>query len=288
MRCSALRHPLAHNLDLDDPATTIRRREILRRKPFLRRIYAEWYDRIAKELPPSGGPILEIGSGAGFFGHFMPQLITSELLPVPGVDVSLDATRVPFRGSSLDGIVMTNVLHHIPRVRDFFHEAARCVKVGGAIVMIEPWVTRWSRFVYTRFHDEPFEPEAATWEFHSGGPVSSANGALAWVIFHRDATAFATQHPEWNVRKIQRLMPLRYLLSGGLARRALVPSVTFDACKLIEGLFEPWIDKWAMFALIVLERRGGTQGLRSYARIKNIGDPGSLSDPAGPKSAIRW
>jgi len=42
---------------------------------------------------------------------------------------------------SLRAIVMTDVLHHIPNVESFFAEAARCVRPGGVIVMIEPWLT---------------------------------------------------------------------------------------------------------------------------------------------------
>src|SRR5262249_31802772 len=38
-------------------------------------------------------------------------------------------------------------------------QATRCVRSGGVVAMIEPWVTPWSRFVYTRLHHEPFQPE---------------------------------------------------------------------------------------------------------------------------------
>ena len=43
--------------------------------------------------------------------------------------------------ASLDGIVMTDVLHHIPDCTSLFHEAARVIRPGGRVVMIEPWNT---------------------------------------------------------------------------------------------------------------------------------------------------
>jgi len=46
-----LEHPLTRGLDLDDPRTTYLRRQILATKPFLRRIYEEWYAAIARSLP---------------------------------------------------------------------------------------------------------------------------------------------------------------------------------------------------------------------------------------------
>ena len=48
-------HPLTRGLDLDDPRTTHLRRRILAEKPFLRKIYEEWYERIAASLPPEPG-----------------------------------------------------------------------------------------------------------------------------------------------------------------------------------------------------------------------------------------
>jgi len=43
---------------LDDPATTIARRDILQHKRFLRRIYEEWYQEIARSVVPGEGQVL--------------------------------------------------------------------------------------------------------------------------------------------------------------------------------------------------------------------------------------
>ncbi|MBK8443443.1 MAG: hypothetical protein IPL35_08515 [Sphingobacteriales bacterium] len=56
--------------------------------------------------------------------------------------------------------------------------------------MSEPANTAWGRFFYQNFHHEPFQPEAASWEIPSTGPLSGANGALPWIIFKRDIDLF--------------------------------------------------------------------------------------------------
>ena len=160
-----LAHPLTRGLDIDDPRTTELRRSIIRDKKFLRRIYEEWYTALAGALPEVQGPVLELGSGAGFLREYIPDLVTSDVFPVPDVSIVLDAHALPFSDHSLRAIVMTNVLHHLARPRCFFAEAARCVKPGGAILMIEPWVTPWSRLVYTKLHYEPFDPKWRTGSF---------------------------------------------------------------------------------------------------------------------------
>jgi SAM-dependent methyltransferase len=251
-----LAHPLTRGLDLDDPRLNEQRRRIIDQKPFLRRIYKEWYTDIVEALPPGNGPVLEIGSGAGFLRDFIPRLITSDVLPSSGVRVVLDGTLLPFEAEALRAVVMTNVLHHLTQPRRFFAEAGRCVRRHGAIVMIEPWVSSWSRIVYRRLHHEPFDPWAEAWETPSTGPLSGTNGALPWMLFSRDRSRFEQEFPMWSVESIRLGMPFRYIVSGGISMRTLMPCFSFGAWRRAELLMEPWMSTWAMFARIALRRRG--------------------------------
>ena len=104
-----LQHPLTRGMDLDDPATTEARREIVRSKPFLRRIYLEWYGLIRASLPSGPGAVLEIGSGAGFLREIVPEAIASEVFPCSGVQLVLDARDLPFADNSLRAIAMVDV-----------------------------------------------------------------------------------------------------------------------------------------------------------------------------------
>lgn len=160
-----LAHPLTAGLELDDPATTQLRKQIISSKRFLTAIYDEWYRKIAAGLPAVDGVVLELGSGAGHCDRHISNLITSEVFFCNTIRLVADAQRMPFSNQSLRAIVFTNVMHHMPDVCQFFTEASRCLRRGGKILMIEPWVTPWSRFVYTRFHHEPFCAEAADWTF---------------------------------------------------------------------------------------------------------------------------
>ncbi len=241
-----LAHPLTRGLDIDSPATTHVRRRIIREKAFLRRLYEEWYGLIRGALPPFEGPVLELGSGAGFMAEFIEGLITSEVFATPGASMVLDGTRLPF---------VTDVFPHMPAPRLFLGEAVRCLKPGGRIVMIEPWVTRWSRFVYRQFHHEPFVPDAAHWEFPSSGPLSGANGALPWMVFERDRAIFEREFPRLRLVSVQPLMPVTYLVSGGVGMRSLMPGFTFPVWRGVERLAGPLGRAAAMFALVVVESR---------------------------------
>jgi SAM-dependent methyltransferase len=247
-----LAHPRTAGLTVDDPQTTFLRRQIIQQKRFLRLIYEEWYAAIAAALPEGPGPVLELGSGAGFLQEILPGLITSEVFWLPGVKVVLDGQELPFASGSLKGLVMTNVLHHLPRVRRFFAEASRCLKPGGVVVMVEPWVTSWSRFIYGRLHPEPFWPEAAAWEFPPKGPLSGANEALPWIVFARDRAVWDREFPQLQLRQVELGLPCRYLLSGGLSRLSFAPAWSFGCWRRLEGLLKPLLPRLAMFARIEL------------------------------------
>jgi SAM-dependent methyltransferase len=133
----------------------------------LRQVYEEWYEAIAALLPLDKDPVLELGSGGGFLVEFIPELITSEVFYCQHVGVILDGSSLLFTNESLDAIVMTDVLHHLPEARGFLAEAKQCVRSGGLVIMIEPWVTSWSRLVYSKLHHEPFRfPWAPEFEKH--------------------------------------------------------------------------------------------------------------------------
>lgn len=244
-----LGHPLTRGLSVDDPHTTILRRKIVQDKAFLRALYAEWYERIIEVLPWRND-VLELGSGAGVLKDFLPNVITSEAFTTSGVRLIADACHLPFRDKSLAAIVMTDVFHHIPDVRRFLVEATRCIRSGGKIVMIEPWRTPWSEWIYRNLHSEPFSP-GSEWEFPRTGPLSGANGALPWIVFQRDRALFEEQHPQWSINRIVPMMPLSYLLSGGVSMRSLVPGWAYRPIRAVEQIVNQ--NNWAMFALIELE-----------------------------------
>jgi len=249
-----LKPPVLKNKDLDDPETTILKKDIVRKNAFLNKIYREWYLLIANSLPRISGQVLELGSGPGFLKEYIPQLITSDITPLPGMSLVVDGGYFPFLRDSLRAITAVNVLHHFGNMNKFISEASRCLRAGGVIIAIEPWNSKWSRFVYTNLHHEPFCPDCKAWQFESTGALTSANGALPWIIFHRDSGKFKTIFPDLSIHSVIPIMPFSYLLSGGFSLRQLVPGLTFRIVRYFEKLLDPWVEHFAMFSIIVIRK----------------------------------
>lgn len=248
-----LGYPGSTHENVDDPSVTYKRRETIRSKPFLHGIYKEWYDMQVAQFPLVSGEILEIGSGAGFLQELYPQIISSEVFYCPFVQAVMDGMELPFPKASLCAVVMTDVFHHIPDVERFLGETLRTLTPGGRIIMIEPWVSGWSRWVMDHFHSEPMDVDMETWQFPSTGPLSGSNQALPWIVFERDREIFTRKFPDLEILRVQPFMPFRYLLSGGVSSRALAPSWSNRIWRGFEKSFDP--KKWAMFALIVIQKR---------------------------------
>jgi len=250
-----LGHPLTRGLTLDDPSLLFLRRKIIQKNNFLFHIYQDWYRLITSNLLDMPGHILELGSGAGYLNKIIPNLITSDIVYCSLVDILVDGQNLPFADNVLSAIVMTNVFHHIPNVHYFLEEAIRCLSSQGRILMIEPWYSKWSKFVYQRLHHEPFSPDEKKWDFPLRGPLSSANSALPWIVFQRDLRKFKHDFPLLRINKIQLGFPFRYLVSGGVSFRSLMPGWSTGFWRKFEKLFETKIENWAMFALISIDRK---------------------------------
>ena len=198
-------------------------------KAFYLNVYREYHECLAKIKNPK--VCVELGSGASFAKDFIPGLLYTDVIAYAGIDLVVDATKMPFHDDSVDFICMLNTLHHIPNAEKFFHEADRVLVTGGRILIADQHLGWISSFVLRYLHKEGFNPTAKTWAFPSKGPLSSANGALSWIIFKRDFNLFQQLFPHFKLVKYQTHSPLLYWLSGGLKKWSLIP-------KGLIGFFE--------------------------------------------------
>lgn len=241
--------------DLDDPRATLAHRDIILQKPFLKRLYNDWYQEFIQTCGSVGkGIYLEIGSGGGFLNEVFPDVVTSDILDLPVVDKVFSAEKMPYNENEVGCIMMLNVFHHIPKPYLFLQEAERTLVKGGKIVMIEPANSALGRFIYKRFHHEPFV-ETGGREIEAGNPLSNSNQALPYIYFERDLELFAKDFPQLKINKITYHTPFMYVLSGGVSRSAMLPYFMYQVAKGIEWLCKPFSKQLGLFCTIEIERK---------------------------------
>ena len=235
-----LAHPLARDLDLDSPEATSIHARLIRDKDFLRRLYRHYYshyDAVRGRATP-GGPVIEIGSGGGFYREIRQGVVSLDIRPGADVDIVGSALALPFTSQSVSAVLLLNVLHHLPDPAAFFRECNRVLKPGGRVCLIEPYVSWLSRRVIKPLHHEPWD-ETGTWALPESGPMTGANMALPWIIFARDRARYDAEYPTLPVDRLTRHTLVLYLLSGGVSMRALAPGGLFMPLLLAERLLAP-------------------------------------------------
>jgi len=150
------------------------------------------------------------------------------------------------------------VLHHLSAPRAFFGEAARILRPGGRLVMIEPAITPVSRIFYTWFHPEPVvmdaDPLAATAPDPDSDPFD-ANQAIPTLLFLRRPGAFADAVPELSLRSVRLLSLFAYPLSGGFRPWSLIPRSGVAPMLRLEERLASFLGRLMAFRLfVVLER----------------------------------
>jgi SAM-dependent methyltransferase len=242
------------DIPLDAPERTLLHKDIILSKPFLKRLYEEWYSVFVNELselPP--GQVVELGSGGGFLKELIPILISSDVLELPTNDITFSALDMPFEDNSVSGLFMVDTFHHLPDAKLFLSETNRVLKVNGKLIMIEPANSFWGRFIYSNFHHEPFNPEGS-WQIPDTGPMTGANGAAPWIVFVRDKKLFNTYFPGLEIEKVSYHTPLRYLLSGGVSFKQLVPDFSFSVFKAFDIFLVSLSQQLSMFMTIQIKK----------------------------------
>ncbi len=134
-------------------ATMRLHRAIWARKPVLRRVYGRFFRGLLDRCSPHR-PIVELGCGPGFLKRCCPDVIATDIEPTPWIDRVADATDLPFDDASVGNVVAIDVFHHLPKPMMFLGEAARVLKPGGRVVLLEPWTSLAGAAFYRHVHHE--------------------------------------------------------------------------------------------------------------------------------------
>lgn len=228
------------------------RRQIWKSKTILRRLYHKWYGYIADVL--RHGNTLELGGGCGNLKEFFPGAISSDILFAPWLDAVLDAHDLPFMDKSIDSIILFDVLHHLMEPARFFSEAQRVLNKKGRIIMMEPYVSWASFFVYRFLHSEGMIWQIDPFKMHCSGKdknASHGNQAIPILIFEKYREQFIENFPRLKIIKEDRMDFAVYPISGGFHNPNLCPLFLYPVLEYLEKCLLP-LSRFLAFRLFVV------------------------------------
>lgn len=247
------------NVDSDD--RIVRHAAVLARKPMLREVFTEFHHLFRtldeRYFGKTDGLRVEIGAGVAPVRDSYPDVLATDVVDAPYLDRVLDAQAMDLPDDSVRALYGQNCFHHFPEPRKFFAEVERVVAPGGGVILIEPYHGPVASQLYKRlFASEGFDKAMPGWEAPSEGPMNGANQALSHIVFVRDRATFEESFPGLEIVHEEPLSNLlRYLLSGGLNFRQLVPDAGVPAIKAVERLIRPILPVLALHHIVVLRHR---------------------------------
>jgi SAM-dependent methyltransferase len=266
---SLLREPRLTGLDVDSSVTLEAHRQVLAEKPIMRAVFAEFYDRcmqLDREHGSGDGQRIEIGAGSSLFSERYPNVIATDIKPHPHLDRVLDAQAMDVESGTVRAVFGINCFHHLPDPQAFFRELDRVLVEGGTCVLIEPYYRPLAATFYARLFDtETFDRSQEAWEDPARSIMEGANQALSYIVFVRDRTLFEQRWPSLEIVAQEPLTNWpRYLLSGGLNFRQLVPSRSERLLRRFERALAP-AGRWLALHHVVALRKCADRGSLEYS-----------------------
>ncbi|PYL66090.1 MAG: methyltransferase [Verrucomicrobia bacterium] len=237
--------------------------DTLMRKQLIRGVFKEFYDTSMaldrNYFRDVTGHRIELGAGTSFFKQCYSSVISTDVQPAPHLDRVIDAQEMDLEDQSVRTLFCINCFHHFTAPQRFFSEVLRVVKPGGGCVIIDPYFGLLAEVLYKRlFRSESYDPEAPNWSY-CVDPVTNEvlpNQALSYVVFFRDRTKFTTMFPDLEM-VYTTILPnyLRYLLSGGLNFRQVIPSFLAPLLRKVELASSQLTRVLGLHHVLVLRRR---------------------------------
>ena len=230
------------------------RKEIWKRKPQIRLVYKCWIEKIKRFLVE--GLLLEVGSGSGLIKDFFPEIVLSDIVHVPWINLVSNCMDMPFHEGTFGGIISLDLLHHVKQPHVFLKESARILRPGGRIFLIEPYITWASYLGYKLLHHEDIYFK----DYHRLGLVQKddpwkGNLALANIVFRRDLKYWHMFQPDLDIIHREILSLLDFQGAAGFKPHAYIPYIIFKYLVKMDDWISFLMPLFGFRIFIVLKKK---------------------------------
>jgi SAM-dependent methyltransferase len=255
-----LSDPLLAGMDVDGVSRLDLHRMMLAKKRMLRDVFTEFhhlFKKLDQQFFSGKGAEVELGAGISPMRDSYPNVLATDIVDAPHLDKVINAEAMDLADNSVRTIYGQNCFHHFPHPDKFFFELERVLIPGGGAILLEPYYGLFASFLFKRlFRTEGFDKAFPSWETPVEGPMNGANQALSYIVFIRDRAELERKHPSLKIVHQQLAGNyLKYVISGGLNFRQLLPDSMAGMVSFIEKLLWPFNRWFALHHIIVIKKK---------------------------------
>ena len=243
-----LRDPSLENVDIDGQERLTVHGRVFSRKRMLREVFSDFHDlfhKLENQFITAKGIKVEIGAGVAPMRDSYSDVLATDVVSAPHLDLVLNAEDMALENESVRVLFGQNCFHHFPHPAQFFNEVERVLAPGGGVILLDPYYGPFASFLFKRLSPtEGFDKNCPSWETPVIGPMNGANQALSYIVFVRDRNKFEKKYPRLKIVYQKPLGNyLKYIISGGLNFRQLLPDRMSPLVDLIQWCLSPF-NRW--------------------------------------------
>ena len=232
-------------IDVDSKKRINVHRKILETKPIIKNVFQEVHKlfiNLDENYLSGDGKKIELGAGAYPIKETYSEVISTDIVDGDNIDQVIDAMNMDLKPNSVRVFFGQNVFHHFSDPKKFFTEIDRVLETGGGAILLEPYYGLISSLIYPHISaTEAFDKKQLDWKGNHTGPMKGANQALSYIVFKRDKDKFLNDFPNLEIKYHKTTNNyMRYLLSGGLNFKQLIPNFMERPIQLLEYLLKPF------------------------------------------------
>ncbi|MBU3612860.1 methyltransferase domain-containing protein [Polynucleobacter sp. MG-27-Goln-C1] len=246
-------------MDIEGVSRLDAHHKMLKKKRMLREVFDEFhhlFKQLNLKFLNGHGLEIELGSGVSLMRDKYPEVLATDIVNAPHLDRVLNAEKMDLEDCSVRVLYGQNCFHHFLHPDKFFGELERVLVPGGGFIMLDPYHGPFAQFLFKRlFKTEGFDKKFPSWETPLCAPMHGANQALSYIVFERDRVKFEQKYPSLKIVHKQTLGNyLKYLLSGGLNFRQILPDKLTGTVSFLEKILTPFQSVLALHHVVVIQK----------------------------------
>jgi len=247
--------------NLNNEERFIKHKKNLENKQMLKSCYSDFYKKILKlekkYSKKKGDTRIELGSGVGFFKKFDQSIITSDVVYNRFTDKIIDADKLAFKRDSIDSIFGIFCFHHFKNPLNFLKNLENKLKPGGLCILIEPYYGPLASLIYKNLHESEYFDvnEKINFKVKNKTAMEKANQALSYIYFIKNRKKFDKKFSKLKIYEEYVFNNyLRFLFSGGLNFKKILPDFLTIFIKFVEKIISPFKHILGIHHLIVIKK----------------------------------